>query len=248
MSEHIVEQATLLIAMGDAEPGYAEAIAHAATCAECAAALDEARADLGLLALVPPPPPPAPAVMRKLEADIEALLPPPGRVSLTRGASVVGAGLVFVAIAKKRVLDGPSLALTAAALAIAVTCVALRKTRGPWRLAALVATSVVLATVASRTDGWAPMVGIKCVAIELVGAALPFAAAMVARRRWGVPLSSLEGAVVAAAGALAGHAALHLTCPVRDAAPHLFAFHVGGVILALALGAAGARLGRVVRA
>jgi hypothetical protein len=40
----------------------------------------------------------------------------------------------------------------------------------------------------------------------------------------------------AAAGALAGHAALHLTCPVRAATPHLLAFHAGGVLLAAALG------------
>ncbi|HEY6001519.1 MAG TPA: hypothetical protein VIV57_01515, partial [Anaeromyxobacter sp.] len=41
-------------------------------------------------------------------------------------------------------------------------------------------------------------------------------------------------AAAAAAGALAGDAALQLACPARAAMPHLLAFHVGGVVLAAA--------------
>src|SRR5262249_5673436 len=47
---------------------------------------------------------------------------------------------------------------------------------------------------------------------------------------------------VAAAGALAGQAGLHLSCPAQAALPHLIAFHVGGVLLAALVGAASARV------
>jgi hypothetical protein len=39
-------------------------------------------------------------------------------------------------------------------------------------------------------------------------------------------------AAAAAAGALAGVAALQLTCGAHVAAPHVLAFHAGGVVLA----------------
>ncbi len=39
-------------------------------------------------------------------------------------------------------------------------------------------------------------------------------------------------ALAAAAGALAGMAALHVACPVHDERAHLFVFHVGGVVVA----------------
>lgn len=36
----------------------------------------------------------------------------------------------------------------------------------------------------------------------------------------------------ASAGALAGDAALHLTCQAHESLPHLLVFHVGGILLA----------------
>jgi hypothetical protein len=39
-------------------------------------------------------------------------------------------------------------------------------------------------------------------------------------------------AAAASAGALAGYAALQVTCAAHAAIPHLVAFHVGGVLLA----------------
>jgi hypothetical protein len=43
-------------------------------------------------------------------------------------------------------------------------------------------------------------------------------------------------AQAAAAGALAGQAALHLGCSMHAQAPHLWVFHVGGVALAALAG------------
>jgi hypothetical protein len=41
-------------------------------------------------------------------------------------------------------------------------------------------------------------------------------------------------AAAAAAGALAGDAALQIACPAREMWPHVFAFHLGGLLLAAA--------------
>ena len=50
-------------------------------------------------------------------------------------------------------------------------------------------------------------------------------------------LGSTFYAAVAAAGALAAQAALHITCPSRTAMAHLLVFHTGGVLLAAMIGA-----------
>ena len=74
---------------------------------------------------------------------------------------------------------------------------------------------------------------LTCVRWELIGAALPLAAAAVAFRRDPRPGALAQAA---AAGALAGQAALHLSCPGRHDAVHLWSFHVAGVMLAALLG------------
>src|SRR5690348_8442079 len=59
-------------------------------------------------------------------------------------------------------------------------------------------------------------------------------------RRAGVVLDGWNLAAVAAGGALASQAAQHMTCPVAHADTHLLVFHLGGVMLAAALGSLGA--------
>jgi hypothetical protein len=77
-------------------------------------------------------------------------------------------------------------------------------------------------------------VGVECTLLELFAAALPW----VAFRRVAGPWRSRSAAsAVAAAGALSGHAALHLTCPIAHADAHLLVFHFGGVVLAALIGA-----------
>ena len=105
-----------------------------------------------------------------------------------------------------------------------------------------VALSGAMAWLAGSAEGLFPTIGAKCVAVELFAAALPLGAAVFGARRWAIPLPSLRGAVVAASGALVGQAALHLTCPVREAAMHLAIFHVGGVVLAASMGALVSRI------
>ncbi len=106
--------------------------------------------------------------------------------------------------------------------------------------------AVALSGIFSRLMGSggmpSPAIGIKCVLIELIAASLPLAttAFLVVRRR--APNSAWRFSAAVALGALAGHAGLHLMCPVRTASPHLFAFHTGGVFLAAMVGLAVSRI------
>src|SRR5207253_2978471 len=76
-------------------------------------------------------------------------------------------------------------------------------------------------------------VELMCTSFELIGAALPLAAAAWAWRKNPQPGALAQAA---AAGALAGQAALHLACPGRHDAMHLWMFHVSGVLLAAVAG------------
>jgi hypothetical protein len=97
------------------------------------------------------------------------------------------------------------------------------------------AVSLVVAALDSASPGLFAAVGVHCLALELFAAAWPLAA-LAAARGISSSTSGWTTAALASAGALAGQAALHLTCPERSAAPHLLAFHLGGVVLAAVAG------------
>jgi hypothetical protein len=118
-----------------------------------------------------------------------------------------------------------------AAAAVVLACMNRVGTRAV--LVAL-ATSAAFALAAASTHLLAPAIGVKCTLLELVAASLPWLAYRFAA---GPSRARPASAAVASAGALAGHAALHLTCPVPHADAHLLVFHFGGVVLAALLGA-----------
>jgi hypothetical protein len=66
---------------------------------------------------------------------------------------------------------------------------------------------------------------------------LPLGLAVQQGRRLRAAPNATTFASFAAAGALAGQAALDLTCPDRSGTPHLVLFHLAGVLLAALLGA-----------
>jgi hypothetical protein len=66
---------------------------------------------------------------------------------------------------------------------------------------------------------------------ELLAALLPLGAVYWAARRGGV-WNAPVAATAAAAGALAGQAALQLACPAAAHETHRLVFHTGGVLLA----------------
>ncbi len=90
--------------------------------------------------------------------------------------------------------------------------------------------------------------GLECLATEIAsGAAVVGAVWLAVRGRTTSPARSAIAAA-AAAGALAGDAALQVTCAAHIAAPHVLAFHLGGVILAAAAATALWRTGEHVPA
>jgi hypothetical protein len=98
--------------------------------------------------------------------------------------------------------------------------------------AAAVAAAVTAALVSGKGGGLEAGHGVYCLGFELVAGHHRAGAAWFGARggpRMAVRRSMASGAV---AGALAADAALQIVCGGAGATPHLFAFHVGGVILA----------------
>jgi hypothetical protein len=91
-----------------------------------------------------------------------------------------------------------------------------------------------------------PAIGVKCILIELIAASLPLATTAFLVFRGRVASGAWRFAAAAGLGALAGQAALHLTCPVATANKHLFAFHCGGILLAALMGLAVSQIPRAV--
>ncbi|MBI3181527.1 MAG: zf-HC2 domain-containing protein [Myxococcales bacterium] len=83
--------------------------------------------------------------------------------------------------------------------------------------------------------------GRVCLFTELAGGLLPFALVSLLAASSRSRVSPAAGAAVASFGGLAGYLLLQVTCGLTHAAPHVLAFHVGGVLLATALAAASSR-------
>jgi hypothetical protein len=178
--------------------------------------------------------------MRALEARITDDLPAPALATLGGAAVLALFGVVLVGTARFRTADPLDWLAAAAAFAIALGCAVRVSSPGRARAALVLASSVGLVALTARapTDALAPMLGLKCVTIELVAAALPYAFTAYAARRFGLGVPSLAGATVAVAGALAGQAALHVTCRAHGSWPHETVFHLGAVVASVLLGAA----------
>jgi hypothetical protein len=231
---HELSLALVALPPDDAERLAAEA--HARDCEACSEAMALARSLLATVTELGAPPAASPAALERAAAPARADLARPERPRAWPAVAVVAAGALAAVLAKHRALDPASLAVAAAGLAASLLAVVLL----PWRrgVAAGFAVLASLALVAAAGTGGPldPLVGSKCTFLELLGATLPLGAtAFLLRQRRGAGGAALF-ATAAAAGALAGQAGLHLTCPDRLSAPHLLVFHVGGVFLAVAMG------------
>jgi hypothetical protein len=157
------------------------------------------------------------------------------RVAPGFGAIVLGTGLasaLSVAFAR-HVAPMGSAWLQAALLALAA-CGLMLLARRRGLGAALLATLVAAAPALAASPGaLALATGVQCVAHELLTAALPLVALVLFRRTAGISRAALVG--IAAAGALVGDAALHVSCSAASSVIHVLVFHVGGVALAAAL-------------
>ncbi len=240
--EHICQQALALVALARGERELTEAWEHARTCARCATALHEGERMLALVdAGLAPSPPSAEALLRAkravhLELDRRPARPLRAARVAVAAATISASAALAGPWARHHYLNASSASLAAGA---ALTAAALAWL-GVGRRTAVAAfaactVSLVVAALASESLGLFAAVGVHCLALELFTAAWPLGALAAA----GGLSSSTSGwttAALASAGALAGQAALHLTCPDRSAAPHLLAFHLGGVVLAAVAG------------
>jgi len=250
---HLRQQALALAALAAGEREREEAWEHARTCAGCAQALREGERMLALVdAELVPSPPSAEALLRanravqeQMERDApHARSPRAARVSAS--LATISAGVVLAGLLAHHALDASSVVVAggAAGMGAALAWLGVGRRAAGAAFAACLA-SIVFSALAAASPGLFADVGVHCLALELFTAAWPLAAVALAGGL-SSPTSGWTTAALASAGALAGQAGLHLSCPVRSAGPHLFVFHLGGVLLATLAGWALPRAVRLV--
>lgn len=234
--ERLRPQAAGIAALAADDPERREYLAHAEGCADCLRALRQAEQMLRLLDTAQPPAPRLPA-LRRASQQIVSELTWLSRQPAVRAAAVALGWMLLVFLARERATEGwaASIALAGAAALIAAFLGALPAAAGAIALAA------GFAAFSTRSQDLAPGNGALCFLIVQAGAVVPLAAVFWLARKTGAGAPrALVAAVVA--GALAGEAALHLTCPARNSGGHLWAFHFSGVAVAALLALAWSRL------
>ncbi len=246
----IQARAAYLAALPETDSARKLAFEHARNCPACARALAEGERVIAMIDRLPPLPPPSELALKRASEAILRELAPRGilgflranaRAAAIRATPIAVAWALAVALAKHRAADRESWLLSAAA-ALCVSVLGVVQL-GAWAAtAAAVGLSGLFSGLIGSAGMLSPAIGIKCTLIELIAASLPLAttAFLVLKRR--VASSARHFSAAAALGALAGHAGLHLTCPVHTASPHLWAFHTGGVLLAAMVGLAVSRI------
>ncbi|HYV65371.1 MAG TPA: hypothetical protein VE964_03950 [Myxococcales bacterium] len=242
--DQLRSRALALAALPPGDPDGDAAAAHARSCPGCAQALREGTRLLKVIdtELRPSPPPEAAlqraqdAVLAEMDREDRARAVPNWRSRLIFAASVLLAFGTLSALSRHRAMDAESWIVAGAAAVLAALLAGLSNT-GLSVALGVNAASAALVLLAGAGTGVSALVGIKCMAIELFAATWPFAAAALSRGMAARPSAAGPAAALAAAGALAGQASLHLTCPDAHALPHLLVFHLGGVVLASLAGA-----------
>ena len=214
-------------------PERLAAWAHASGCAACARALREAERLQALVTAWEPPPLAAEVLERASRPIVDELGREARRRMIASIAAVCVVLAAFVGFARDRARPAGDWAWAAALGALAAVLAAAARRRAPLVIATAVLAAVTAAVATGRTGPLAVDVGVRCLTMELVSAAMVVGAVWLAIRGGSTSPARAAIAAAAAAGALAGDAALQVTCAARDAIPHLLAFHVGGVLLAV---------------
>jgi hypothetical protein len=210
---------------------------HARGCVACARALREAERLQALVAAEwRPGPLPAGALARASET-IRAELRREAWRLVASVAAVCASIAVFVGFASERSHLTADWARAGGLWAVAVLLATATSSR-PVLVTFLALLGAIAAASQSADAGpLAAALGAECLATELASAAAVVGAAWLALR-WGTGAPArLAMAATAAAGALAGNAALQITCEAYRSAAHALVFHVGGVVLAAAIAA-----------
>ena len=221
-----------IAALPQGDPEREAFLAHARSCPGCMEALREGEKLIAALAKAELPQPSSRA-LRRASAPILAELTPSRWA--TRALAALLAFAVPLLFSRHREVEGWAAAAVVLALAAALSASAGVLRAGAWVAIAASAGFAVAAGgipgLPATAGGLAMRIGIDCLALELVGAGL--AAALVL---WKAGVSGVSFAPTAAAGALAAQAALHIACSAHARAPHLWIFHVGGVVAAALAG------------
>jgi hypothetical protein len=247
VSQHFADQAGAIAQLAADDPERIAAAAHARECDECARALRSGERLFQAFAELEPPEPPSQALLSRIKNEIHADLTraPEKTVVLERPlpiAAAVAVAFVLGSVITKHHDATASRWIVALLIGGFAALVSTQIGRQPAvALGASVAASVGFSLFARAGEGAFFDVGVKCAALEVAVALVPLGTALFLGLRGG-PRGALSFAAVGATGALAGHAALHVHCPVYTAHPHVLAFHLGGVVLAALLGVALARL------
>ena len=238
IGEHLKDAVGLaMLARDDGE--RVAAFAHAAGCAECAAELAKGEKLRALLEAAPAPEPPPPAVLARVAAELRAeAARADRRVGRAVAVAIVLAWIVLLVFAQHRA-EGATVWLGAAVVGLGAVVAALAGVRLGGRIALAAAGASALFALFAGTGADVGLErGMPCMGSELFAGFVALGVAWAIRSRQGELVGPGFLGAVAAAGALAGQAALNVTCHVRDALPHLLVFHTGGVIVAALIGAA----------
>jgi hypothetical protein len=230
--ERVRADAPGLAALPSDDAERAAAWAHAKSCEGCARALREAERLRELIAGCASEPLPAGALERSSRAIGADLRREARWRAIASIAAVCASAAVILAFARDRSRSADDWALAGVLGALAVALAAVAR-RAPMLVAALAGVGALLAAAASGGPGpLAPRIGVDCLAAELGSAAAVMGAAWLALRGGSTSPARSTIAAAAASGALAGDAALQVTCAAHTSVAHLLAFHVGGVLLA----------------
>jgi hypothetical protein len=236
VSDAFRETAAAMALLPEGDPERAAFLEHARSCAECMQAFRQGE-KLALLLQQAPLPAPSPEALQRARQAVLGEMRPARPLGLLPAAAAVLAFVVPLLFARHLDAEG-----WGAAILVLAAATALAATAGMLKAGGLVAlfASAGFAFAAGGVPGFphpgaglVPKLGMECLIVELIAAVLPLAAAAMQFRRDPRPGAL---ATAAAAGALAGQAALHLGCSAHGQAPHLWIFHVSGVALAALVG------------
>ncbi len=233
----------MLLSSSDDDPERLAADSHARECGLCEAERAGAAAFLAVLSELPAAPPPSEwalgrakaAVLAELAAQARPRARPAFPWELGAAAAVF---MAIVAMARHPTFEGRPLAgsLLLVAWGVAVLF--------GGRLYSAVAASVIGAVLLSSGGSLELGHALSCGVSELGGALLPIGALFAVVRLKGLTAKPADFAAAALGGALAGQAALALTCPSHSLG-HLLVLHAAVVALA---GLMGAGIGRLATA
>jgi predicted anti-sigma-YlaC factor YlaD len=235
--EEIQSRAVYLVALASSEPERLAASAHVQACAACRKALQEGAQLISLLDAIPLPAAPSVEVLARASSTILAELDASAKKSRGSVAPWLGASIFISCLGFSLVSPNPGIALWPWALAgvLLLSLLSGLLTRAWWGLGLFIGGSVLLSVSHSGpvpTQG----AGLFCLWIEQSMALLPIITSLYLVAKGHTPGGGAYFAGAAAAGALAGQAAMLLACPNNNIA-HLLLAHTGGVLFAAALGA-----------